>query len=83
MIVEAPEVVYDNQQITFNCSAVNVSVVSYEWSRDGIALQGSSADLTVTVPLSWDDSCLSCHVQSTIGDLVNGSSTLQVFSKWG
>lgn len=80
--VEVLEIIFEDQEITFNCSAPGVGVVLYTWDRDGITIRTSSeAELTVTVPLSWNSSCLTCHVQADNGEEANASITLQVFSK--
>ena len=80
--MESPQFIFQDQQVTFNCSAEVVGVASYSWSRDGVLLPGSEAEqLVVTVPLSWNGSLLSCHVQVSGGAVSNDSITLQVFSK--
>lgn len=82
MVIDVPEIIFENQLATFNCSAAGVGVVQYSWARDGVSLPGSNASqLTENVSLSWDGSCLSCHVEAENEEVVNASSTLQVFSK--
>lgn len=82
MLLQAPPVIYEDQIITFNCSVAGVGVVNVTWSRDGnlFPLQFDE-DLSVVVPLSWNGSCLSCHVEAN-GTTANDSVILEVFSKF-
>ena len=79
--LEIPEVIFENQEITFNCSG-GVTNGSYRWSLNGSILSGhTNEQLTTTVPLSWMGSCLTCHVQSQ-GEVTNVSRSLTVLGKW-
>ena len=78
--IDAPQFLFEDQEITFNCSAGGINVVGYNWSRDETVI-GSDAELTVTVLLSWNGSCLTCQAEADNGDTFNASTTLQVFSK--
>lgn len=82
MDLEVPEVIYDNQQITFNCSAVGVSAVNISWWLDGTLLQeGSNGQLVDMISLSWNGACLTCRVELNDGTVANASSVLTVASK--
>lgn len=82
--VEAPDVIYQDQHISFNCSSSDgeFGLVNYSWSRDGASLSsGTDSVLEVVVPLAWDGSCLSCCVEGENGTVANASTTLTVVGK--
>ncbi len=83
--VEAPEVIYENQLVSFNCSPSDelFGVMNYSWFRDDVALpSGSDGELEVmAVPLSWNGSCLMCSVEGENGTIANASTTLTVVGK--
>lgn len=76
-----PEVIYENQDVTFNCSA-GVGVVNITWWLDGSLLQaGVGGQLVGMVTLSWNGACLTCHVEKSAGGAANASHILRVASK--
>lgn len=55
-------------------------MVDYSWFRDEVDI-GSEANLTVTVLMTWNGSCLTCQAVADNGDTANASITLQIYSK--
>ena len=79
ILLEAPEIIYENQRISFNCSAP-ADVVSYRWFREGAALPAESDEtLEVVVTAAvWNGSCLTCVARWGNGTEENASTTLTV-----
>ena len=84
MALQVPEVIYEGQPITFNCTtAEDVVVLSTSWSLNGTLMPGESEQqLVLTVNLTLDGVCLSCHVVTSPDNAsLNASQTLRVVSE--
>ena len=85
MDVDAPAIIYEDQNITFICTVSDVMLggANFTWALNGTFLSsGLDGMLEVVVPLSWDQSCLSCAVEGENGTTANASITLSVVGKY-